>query len=513
MEKNISEVIKGKRVEKGMTQEQLASAVDCTAATVANWENERSIPSLVNLKILMPVLGITREELLDILNHDCDDDVEPKIQAPGLNPICDSGEKVKYPFLPSALLWLKFSHEELEVLYEMECLVLSGENKALTYGDYKRILGSGRDIPYVKQKIARTLYYIDLSTLLKFIRKKRLDTFNIQALSDDDIYQIMKPYKDALLALDKYNIKLTYENYTTWERKKQYAPGTDLVNDVDFSSFWHRKIKERFAAEVFHEYIDDTWCSESGDYWKCPDDENKDDKDALDAPRFFHPDFPDKMLVYRLNFNGVMLMDFFSNHERIKKYKESFASNSVSRILKPHLGQKITAFATLSCVGDDGSLDFKSVYLGDGHKVMESLRIDNTTGCSFGMLGIVRDSVSVKKYMAVGDVYRLDGIIKSVSSSGCDIDVRSITDWKFHGCRRVIYGSWMAKNDETNMKGGEIMSKGHGVSGHTHTQGQLNHYANQNNPNNSAYQSRMDNHANQCNPNHGSGSDSKSSGK
>ena len=47
------------------------------------------------------------------------------------------------------------------------------------------------------------------------------------------------------------------------------------------------------------------------------------------------------------------------------------------------------------------------------------------------------------------------------------------------------------------------MSKnGNGVSGHTHTQSQLNDYANQNNPNNSAHQANLDNHANQCNPNH-----------
>lgn len=45
------------------------------------------------------------------------------------------------------------------------------------------------------------------------------------------------------------------------------------------------------------------------------------------------------------------------------------------------------------------------------------------------------------------------------------------------------------------------MSKGHGVSGHTHTQQQLNHYANQHNPNNSAYWANMNNHANQLNPN------------
>ena len=46
------------------------------------------------------------------------------------------------------------------------------------------------------------------------------------------------------------------------------------------------------------------------------------------------------------------------------------------------------------------------------------------------------------------------------------------------------------------------MSKGNGgVSGHTHTQSQLDDYANQCNPNNDAYQANWDNHADQCNPN------------
>ena len=42
---------------------------------------------------------------------------------------------------------------------------------------------------------------------------------------------------------------------------------------------------------------------------------------------------------------------------------------------------------------------------------------------------------------------------------------------------------------------------GRGVSGNTHTPAQCDHYANQNNPNNAAYQANLDNHANQCNPN------------
>ncbi len=45
------------------------------------------------------------------------------------------------------------------------------------------------------------------------------------------------------------------------------------------------------------------------------------------------------------------------------------------------------------------------------------------------------------------------------------------------------------------------MSKGRGVSGYTHSQKQLDDYANQHNPNNSAYWANQDNHANQCNPN------------
>ena len=42
---------------------------------------------------------------------------------------------------------------------------------------------------------------------------------------------------------------------------------------------------------------------------------------------------------------------------------------------------------------------------------------------------------------------------------------------------------------------------GHGVSSNTHTQRQMNHYSNQHNPNNSAYQANNNNHSNQCNPN------------
>ena len=42
---------------------------------------------------------------------------------------------------------------------------------------------------------------------------------------------------------------------------------------------------------------------------------------------------------------------------------------------------------------------------------------------------------------------------------------------------------------------------GKGVNGNTHTQQQLDDYANQNNRNNDAYWDDLDNHADQLNPN------------
>ncbi len=45
------------------------------------------------------------------------------------------------------------------------------------------------------------------------------------------------------------------------------------------------------------------------------------------------------------------------------------------------------------------------------------------------------------------------------------------------------------------------MGKKGGVSGYTRSQEQLDNYANQNNPNNDAYQEDLDNHSDQLNPN------------
>lgn len=50
------------------------------------------------------------------------------------------------------------------------------------------------------------------------------------------------------------------------------------------------------------------------------------------------------------------------------------------------------------------------------------------------------------------------------------------------------------------------------VSGRTHSKAELNDYANQHNPNNSAYRANASNHSNQCNPNNKEYSHSRAAG-
>jgi hypothetical protein len=57
---------------------------------------------------------------------------------------------------------------------------------------------------------------------------------------------------------------------------------------------------------------------------------------------------------------------------------------------------------------------------------------------------------------------------------------------------------------KTNQPPTIILQKGENMgrmSSYTHSQEELDHYANQNNPNSDAYQHEMDNHADQLNPN------------
>lgn len=64
------------RVQRFMTQKQLAEALGVTEATVSNWEAGRSVPKLtpVQFKKLLNILQITSDELPDQFGFPSDAD-------------------------------------------------------------------------------------------------------------------------------------------------------------------------------------------------------------------------------------------------------------------------------------------------------------------------------------------------------------------------------------------------------------------------------------------------------
>lgn len=97
---NIGEMIRSKRVELNMTQQQLADKVFVTRQTISKWELGKSEPDLISLKILEQVLEISFAE-------------EPSVQNEGSN----SNMKIRYKlfgmvgfgilFFPFRFLWIK----------------------------------------------------------------------------------------------------------------------------------------------------------------------------------------------------------------------------------------------------------------------------------------------------------------------------------------------------------------------------------------------------------------------
>lgn len=64
------------RVQRFMTQKQLAEALGVTEATVSNWEAGRSVPKLtpIQYKKLLEILQITSAELPDQFGYPSDAD-------------------------------------------------------------------------------------------------------------------------------------------------------------------------------------------------------------------------------------------------------------------------------------------------------------------------------------------------------------------------------------------------------------------------------------------------------
>lgn len=65
----LSKYIKEKRIEREMTQNELASKLGYTAQFVANWERGVSSPPGHALKKLVSVLKIPAQELVDVMTE------------------------------------------------------------------------------------------------------------------------------------------------------------------------------------------------------------------------------------------------------------------------------------------------------------------------------------------------------------------------------------------------------------------------------------------------------------
>ena len=61
---SLSENIKKFRLEKNLTQEQLAAKLCISAQAVSKWESGQSDPSTTNLLALAKLFGVRPEELL-----------------------------------------------------------------------------------------------------------------------------------------------------------------------------------------------------------------------------------------------------------------------------------------------------------------------------------------------------------------------------------------------------------------------------------------------------------------
>ena len=73
---NLNEVIREKRTEKQLTQEQLANVLEVSKQTVSNWETGETTPDVETLKKLAVVLEFSIDEALNLEIETKDDLVD-----------------------------------------------------------------------------------------------------------------------------------------------------------------------------------------------------------------------------------------------------------------------------------------------------------------------------------------------------------------------------------------------------------------------------------------------------
>ena len=60
----LAEQIKQRRIERGMSQEDLAERIYVSRQTISNWENDKTYPDVQSLLLLSVLFDTTVEELI-----------------------------------------------------------------------------------------------------------------------------------------------------------------------------------------------------------------------------------------------------------------------------------------------------------------------------------------------------------------------------------------------------------------------------------------------------------------
>jgi len=62
----INKIIKGLRIQKNISQEQMANNLSLPRYTIANWEQGRTEPNIEQIKLICIYFNISADELLEI---------------------------------------------------------------------------------------------------------------------------------------------------------------------------------------------------------------------------------------------------------------------------------------------------------------------------------------------------------------------------------------------------------------------------------------------------------------
>ena len=135
-------LIKEKRKEYNMTQEGFANAIGVDKQTISNWETGKYTPNTKDNEIIDGISDTLKISKKDII-----------ISLTELDNTQEYKKQINYPFLLDELMDIKLSEKEIEILFAMEYIRKTNYSERLTYEDYIKILGSGRDVLSTKKYI------------------------------------------------------------------------------------------------------------------------------------------------------------------------------------------------------------------------------------------------------------------------------------------------------------------------------------------------------------------------